>query len=144
MVTGNFALLMGADPKRVHLWYLEVYLDAYEWVELPNTLGMSQFGDGGLLSSKPYVSSGAYINRMSDYCQHCRYDVNKRVGEDACPFNSLYWDFLARHREKLGENRRLAMPYRNWDRFSEGSKAEIRNQAASFLNELGRGEGAAY
>jgi deoxyribodipyrimidine photolyase-related protein len=133
MVTGNFALLIRADPKQVHLWYLKVYLDAYEWVELPNTLGMSQFGDGGLLSSKPYVSSGAYINRMSDYCQHCRYDVTKRVGEDACPFNSLYWDFLARHREKLGENRRLAMPYRNWDRFSEGSKAEIRNQAATFL-----------
>jgi deoxyribodipyrimidine photolyase-related protein len=144
MVTGNFALLIGADPKQVHLWYLEIYLDAYEWVELPNTLGMSQFGDGGLLGSKPYVSSGAYINRMSDYCQHCRYDVSKRVGEDACPFNSLYWDFLARHREKLGENRRLAMPYRNWDRFSEASKAEIRTQAATFLAELGRDEGTGY
>lgn len=114
MVTGNFALLIGADPKQVHLWYLEVYLDAYEWVELPNTLGMSQYADGGLLGSKPYVSSGAYINRMSDYCASCRYDVSKRTGEDACPFNALYWDFLARHRDKLGSNRRLAMPYRTW------------------------------
>ncbi len=84
MVTGNFALLIGADPAEVHRWYLEVYVDAYEWVELPNTLGMSQFGDGGLLGSKPYISSGAYIDRMSDYCGQCRYDVKKRVGEDAC------------------------------------------------------------
>jgi deoxyribodipyrimidine photolyase-related protein len=136
MLTGNFALLIGANPKQVHLWYLEVYLDAYEWVELPNTLGMSQFGDGGLLGSKPYVSSGAYINRMSDYCQHCRYDVTKRVGEDACPFNALYWDFLARHRDKLGPNRRLAMPYRTWDRQSDENQAATRAQAAAFLDEL--------
>ena len=136
MVTGNFALLIGADPKQVHLWYLECYLDAYEWVELPNTLGMSQFGDGGLLGSKPYVSSGAYINRMSDYCRHCRYDVTKRVGEDACPFNALYWDFLARHEEKLRPNRRLAMPYRTWDKQSAETRAATRAQAATFLANL--------
>ncbi|QAY77545.1 cryptochrome/photolyase family protein [Sphingosinicella sp. BN140058] len=144
MVTGNFALLIGADPKLVHLWYLEVYLDAYEWVELPNTLGMSQFGDGGLLGSKPYVSSGAYIDRMSDYCGHCRYDVTKRIGEDACPFNALYWDFLARNRDKLGRNPRLAMPYRTWDRQSEAEQRATREQAAGFLARLDDSGGAAY
>ena len=136
MVTGNFALLIGADPKAVHEWYLEVYVDAYEWVELPNTLGMSQFGDGGLLGSKPYISSGAYIDRMSDYCRHCRYDVKQRTGPDACPFNALYWDFLARHRDKLGENRRLAMPYRTWDKQSEEAQVTTLAQAAGFLAEL--------
>ena len=136
MVTGNFALLIGADPKAVHLWYLEVYLDAYEWVELPNTLGMSQYGDGGLLGSKPYAASGAYIDRMSDYCRHCRYDVSERVGEDACPFNALYWDFLARNREKLGGNPRLRMPYRTWDRMSPATQGEVRAQAAGFLANL--------
>lgn len=136
MVAGNFALLIGADPAQVHLWYLEIYLDAYEWVELPNTLGMSQYGDGGLLGSKPYVSSGAYINRMSDYCGTCRYDVTKRVGPDACPFNALYWDFLARHRDRIGDNRRLAMPYRTWDRFTPEDQAALRDQAAAFLTEL--------
>jgi deoxyribodipyrimidine photolyase-related protein len=136
MVTGNFALLIGAHPKQVHLWYLEVYLDAYEWVELPNTLGMSQFGDGGLLGSKPYVSSGAYINRMSDYCSTCRYNVKERIGDDACPFNALYWDFLARHREKLSGNHRLAMPYRTWDRQSEEDQQATRAQAAAFLRQL--------
>ena len=136
MVIGNFALLIGADPKQVHRWYLEIYLDAYEWVELPNTLGMSQFGDGGLLASKPYVSSGAYINRMSDYCRHCRYDVGKRVGDDACPFNALYWDFLARHRDRLSANRRMTMPYRTWDRQPPAHQAATLAQAAAFLSAL--------
>jgi deoxyribodipyrimidine photolyase-related protein len=136
MVTGNFALLIGADPKAVHLWYLEVYIDAYEWVELPNTLGMSQFGDGGLLGSKPYAASGAYINRMSDYCAHCRYDVKKRVGEDACPFNALYWDFLARNADKLRPNPRMAMPYRTWDKMKPEAREETRAQAAAFLDQL--------
>jgi deoxyribodipyrimidine photolyase-related protein len=133
MVTGNFALLIGADPAEVHQWYLEVYADAYEWVELPNTLGMSQFADGGLLGSKPYAASGAYINKMSDYCRHCHYDVRKRTGDDACPFNALYWDFLARNRAVLGGNERLAMPYRNWDRFGAGEQAAIRGRAADIL-----------
>lgn len=139
MVTGNFALLIGADPRAVHLWYLEVYVDAYEWVELPNTLGMSQFGDGGLLGSKPYAGSGAYINRMSDYCGHCRYDVTRRVGPDACPFNALYWDFLARNEDKLRPNRRMAMPYRTWDRMGADTRAAIRTQAAAFLETLDAG-----
>lgn len=136
MVTGNFALLIGADPAEVHRWYLEVYVDAYEWVELPNTLGMSQFGDGGLLGSKPYISSGAYIDRMSDYCGHCRYDVKKRVGEDACPYNALYWDFLARHEGKLSDNQRLRMPYATWKKQSAQSRNETRGQAKTFLQSL--------
>jgi deoxyribodipyrimidine photolyase-related protein len=136
MVTGNFALLIGADPEAVHLWYMEVYLDAYEWVTLPNTLGMSQFGDGGLVGTKPYVSTGQYIDRMSDYCGRCRYDVKQRVGPDACPFNSLYWDFLARERDKLEGNPRLRNVYRTWDRFSPASQSEIRTQAAGFIAAL--------
>ncbi|MGE3363616.1 MAG: cryptochrome/photolyase family protein [Rhizobiaceae bacterium] len=140
MVTGNFALLIGADPAEVHRWYLEIYADAYEWVELPNTLGMSQFADGGLLGSKPYVSSGRYIDGMSDYCQNCRYDVKQRTGPDACPFNSLYWDFLARNRNKLGGNRRLAMPYRSWDGMDEETKVALRKQAATFLARLDRSD----
>ena len=136
MVTGNFAMLIGADPKQVHRWYLEVYADAYEWVELPNTLGMSQYADRGLLGSKPYAAGGAYINRMSDYCGTCRYDVKQRVGPDACPFNALYWDFLVRNRKLLGNNNRLAMPYRSWDRMGEAEQAAIRGQAAGFLARL--------
>jgi deoxyribodipyrimidine photolyase-related protein len=139
MVTGNFALLIGADPADVQRWYLEVYADAYEWVEAPNTLGMSQFGDGGLLGSKPYASSGAYIDRMSDYCGHCRYDVKARTGPDACPFNALYWDFLVRNRAKLGSNQRLAMPYRNWDRMNAETQRALRAQAKAFLAELDGG-----
>ena len=136
MVTGNFALLIGADPAEVHRWYLEVYADAYEWVELPNTLGMSQFADGGLLGSKPYASSGAYINRMSDYCGHCRYDVAKRTGPDACPFNSLYWDFVDRNRDHLGANQRMAMPYRTWEKMAPADRAAITAQARDFLSKL--------
>jgi len=136
MITGNFALLAGIDPHKVHVWYLEVYADAYEWVELPNTLGMALFADGGLLGSKPYAAGGAYINRMSDYCGRCRYNVKKRVGEDACPFNALYWDFLARNAQRLARNPRLAMPYRNWARMDEADKAAIRDRAANFLDNL--------
>ena len=144
MVTGNFALLIGADPAEVHRWYLEVYIDAYEWVELPNTLGMSQFGDGGLLGSKPYISSGAYIDRMSDYCGHCRFDVKRRVGDNACPLNALYWDFLARHEERLGDNPRLRMPYSTWSKQSAQSRNETRAQAETFLQALDSGGDAGY
>ncbi|HEX8400408.1 MAG TPA: cryptochrome/photolyase family protein [Allosphingosinicella sp.] len=134
MVTGNFALLIGAVPKAVHLWYMEVYLDAYEWVTLPNTLGMSQFGDGGLVGTKPYAASGAYINRMSDYCPPCRYDPTKRVGEDACPFNALYWNFLDRNRDRLDGNPRLRNIYRTWDRFGDDTKRETLAQARRTLD----------
>ncbi|KQN07630.1 cryptochrome/photolyase family protein [Sphingomonas sp. Leaf25] len=136
MVTGNFALLIGADPVQVQRWYLEVYADAYEWVEQPNVLGMSQFGDGGLFGSKPYASSGAYIDRMSDYCGACRYDVKQRTGEDACPFNALYWDFLDRNREKLGRNPRMGMPYRTWDKMAGDTRADVLQQAKGFLKKL--------
>jgi deoxyribodipyrimidine photolyase-related protein len=141
MITGNFAMLIGADPKAVATWYLEVYADAYEWVELPNVLGMSQFGDGGLLGSKPYASSGAYIDRMSDYCEGCHYDVKQRTGPNACPFNALYWDFLARNEDKLGKNVRLAMPYRNWAKMADDTKVALRAQAAEFLDGLDAGGG---
>jgi deoxyribodipyrimidine photolyase-related protein len=113
-----------------------VYADAYEWVELPNSLGMSQFADGGVLASKPYAASGAYINRMSDYCKGCRYDVKARTGADACPFNALYWDFLVRNRDKLSGNARMGQMYRTYDKFDEGEKAKIAASAGAFLATL--------
>ncbi|MDC0659021.1 cryptochrome/photolyase family protein [Leisingera sp. SS27] len=118
MVTGNFAMLAGVDPHEVHEWYLAVYADAYEWVEAPNVIGMSQFADGGLLGSKPYAASGNYINKMSNHCAGCSYDVKRKTGEKACPFNSLYWDFLVRNAGKLRGNPRLRQVYRTWDRMS--------------------------
>ena len=136
MVLGNFAMLAGIDPGQVADWYLVVYADAYEWVEHPNVLGMSQYADGGRLGTKPYAGSGAYINKMSNYCSNCRYDVKKRVGENACPFNALYWDFMARNEGKLRGNRRLWQTYATWDRYSNASKAEIRLQAQRFLRSL--------
>ncbi len=140
MITGNYALLAGVDPHDVHSWYLAVYLDAFEWVELPNTLGMSQFGDGGLLASKPYAASGAYVDRMSDYCGNCAYDVRQKTGPKACPMNALYWDFLARNRDQLGRNVRLAMAYRNWDRMAEDQQRALRASAAVHLTRLDAGD----
>ena len=133
MVTGNFAMLVGVQPRQVHEWYLAVYADAYEWVELPNTLGMSQYADGGLLGSKPYAASGNYINKMSDYCGACRYDVKKKTGEGACPFNPLYWDFLARNEDKLRGNPRLTQVYRVWDRMSDDKRAAYLESAQKLL-----------
>lgn len=133
MLTGNFALLAGVSPHALHEWYLMVYADAYEWVELPNTLGMSQFGDGGLLASKPYVASGAYINRMSNHCNTCRYKVSEPHGDDACPFNALYWHFLARHREKLVGNPRMSQMYRTWDKLSSDRRTATLASAERFL-----------
>ncbi|XDA98433.1 cryptochrome/photolyase family protein [Sulfitobacter sp. LCG007] len=140
MVTGNFALLIGADPAQVHEWYLEVYADAYEWVESPNTVGMSQFADGGIIASKPYVSSGAYINRMSDYCGKCHYSVSRKTGEGACPFNLLYWHFLDRHRDRFEPNGRMANIYRNWDRMEDDRRATMLAEAETFLARLDAGE----
>ncbi|MCR9270256.1 MAG: cryptochrome/photolyase family protein [Hyphomonadaceae bacterium] len=136
MVTGNFALIAGIDPKQVHEWYLAVYADAYEWVELPNTLGMSQFGDGGLLGSKPYAASGNYINKMSDHCKGCAYSVSKKTGEGACPFNPLYWHFLDRNRDKLSGNPRMAQMYRTWDRMDDDRKTEYLDSAEKVLESL--------
>lgn len=140
MVTGNFALLAGLDPGEVHEWYLAVYADAFEWVEAPNTVGMSQFADGGIVASKPYVSSGAYIDRMSDYCGSCTYKVKQKSGEGACPFNLLYWHFLIRHRARFEGNSRMGMMYRNWDRMKETRRGEILAQAEDFLKRLEAGE----
>jgi deoxyribodipyrimidine photolyase-related protein len=134
MVTGTFALIAGIDPRQVHEWYLAVYADAYEWVEMPNTIGMSQFADGGLLASKPYAASGAYINRMSDYCGSCKFDVKARTGANACPFNPLYWDFLARNRETLVANPRMRQMYATYDRFSEDERRAIAETAAAVLD----------
>jgi len=118
MITGNFCLLSGIDPAQVDDWYLGVYIDAIEWVEMPNTRGMSQFADGGMIASKPYAASGNYINKMSDYCSHCHYDVREKTTDSSCPFNSLYWGFMLRHRERFAANPRIGMVYRNWDRQS--------------------------
>ncbi|SHF31966.1 deoxyribodipyrimidine photolyase-related protein [Ruegeria intermedia] len=140
MVTGNFALLSGVDPAEVHRWYLSVYADAVEWVEAPNTLGMSQFADGGMVASKPYVSSGAYINRMSDYCRGCAYDVTARTGPNACPFNLLYWHFLDRHRDRFAANPRMAQIYRGWDGRDGAVRARVLAEAEAFLARLDAGE----
>ncbi len=140
MVTGNFALLAGVDPAQVHEWYLSVYVDAIEWVEVPNTLGMSQFADGGVVGSKPYVSSGAYIDRMSDYCKDCAYKVKQRTGPDACPYNPLYWHFLTRHRERFEGNPRMAQMYRTWDKMDSGVRAQTLDAAEAVLGRLDRGE----
>ncbi len=140
MVTGNFALLAGIDPHALHEWYLAVYADAFEWVEMPNTMGMSQFADGGILGSKPYAASGAYINKMSDYCSNCAYDPKQRTGKRACPFNALYWDFLERNRTTLAANRRLAMPYATWRKMSETDRTAILEQARLVFHRLEAGE----
>ena len=136
MVLGNFALLAGLDPRLVNEWYLVVYADAYEWVELPNVSGMVLFADGGYLASKPYAAGGAYISRMSNYCANCSYKVTRKTGEGACPFNYLYWDFLIRNRERLGGNARLGMMYKSLDRMAPERVETIRGDAAAFLATL--------
>ena len=136
MVTGNFALLAGLHPDAVDEWYMAVYADAYQWVEMPNTRGMALFADGGIIGSKPYAASGAYINRMSDYCRGCAYDVTQATGPQACPFNFLYWDFIARHADRLASNVRMSMPLRNWERMAPERRQAIRAHAAVFLTEL--------
>lgn len=129
MITGLYCLLLGVDPKEVHRWYLAVYVDAVEWVELPNTLGMSQYADGGIMASKPYIASGKYIQRMSNYCEGCKFRPDVAVGENACPFTTLYWDFIDRHRKVIAGNPRMGAQAKNWDRFTEEKKQGIREQA---------------
>ena len=136
MVTGLFALLFGVDPRRVHEWYLAVYVDAVEWVELPNTLGMSQFADGGVMASKPYCATGTYIDRMSNACKGCRYDPEKATGPDACPFTTLYWDFLARHETLLAGNQRMTMQLRNLSRKAAADVRRIRRQADDLRGQM--------
>ena len=136
MVTGLFALLWGVRPTEVHEWYLAVYVDAVEWVELPNTLGMSQYADGGLLASKPYAATGKYIARMSNYCSDCRYRPERSHGADACPFTTLYWDFLDRHRERFERHPRLALQVRNLDRLPAPDRARISERVAELRRTL--------
>jgi deoxyribodipyrimidine photolyase-related protein len=136
MVIGNFALLAGIDPAAVNDWYMCVYADAFEWVELPNTHGMAIHADGGIMASKPYAASGKYIDRMSDHCRDCRYDVREATGERACPFNHLYWDFLARHRRRFEGNPRMAQMYRVLDRMDARKVAAMRTQSSAFLDRV--------
>jgi deoxyribodipyrimidine photolyase-related protein len=136
MVTGLFALLLGVRPSQVHAWYLAVYVDAVEWVEMPNTLGMSQYADGGLMASKPYAASGRYIQRMSNYCSGCGYDPARAQGTDACPFTTLYWDFLRRHRQRFARHPRTALQWRNLERLDEQAQRSIADQATALRRSL--------
>lgn len=136
MVIGNFALIAGVEPQSLHRWYLGVYIDAFEWVEAPNTLGMSQFADGGLLATKPYVSSAAYVGRMSNYCKGCHYNPKERLGEQACPFNALYWDFFDRHATHFEKNPRIGMAYRQLAKMPPEERLAIREQAIFWRNNL--------
>lgn len=130
MVTGLYALLLGVRPVEVHRWYLAVYIDAVEWVELPNVIGMSQHADGGFMASKPYVATGKYLQRMGNHCRSCRFDPAKATGDEACPFTTLYWDFLSRHRAFLAKNARMLLQVKNLDRVPEETLREIRHRAA--------------
>jgi deoxyribodipyrimidine photolyase-related protein len=136
MVLGNFALLIGVDPRQVNEWFLIVYADAYEWVELPNVSGMILFADGGYLASKPYAAGGSYINKMSNYCKNCSYDVTKKNGNNACPFNYLYWNFLVKNRKKLESNHRISMMYKTYDLMDEDKKQEISDDSKLFFNNI--------
>ncbi len=136
MVTGNFALLAGLDVKSVQEWYLAVYSDAYEWVEMPNTLGMALFGDGGVVASKPYAASGKYINKMSNYCKKCVYNPDEMTGDKACPFNALYWDFLVRHESDFRGNQRMPFVFATWDKFGAEKQDGIRTQAALTMQKM--------
>lgn len=140
MVIGNFSLLAGLDPKEVNEWYLIVYFDAYEWVEMPNVQGMILFADGGKFASKPYAASGSYISKMSDYCKGCKYSVSSKNGENACPFNYLYWDFLSRNRDTLGNNPRVGMIYKTYDRMTDEKKEKIREDSKNFFKKLEKGQ----
>ncbi|AWI26768.1 cryptochrome/photolyase family protein [Flavobacterium pallidum] len=136
MITGNFALLAGVDPDQVDDWYLGIYIDAIEWVEITNTRGMSQFADGGIIGTKPYVSSATYIDKMSHYCGTCFYDKSKRTGPGACPFNSLYWNFYDTNKEKLSKNTRVSMVYKIWDKMKPQEKVALIEQAQYYLKNV--------
>jgi deoxyribodipyrimidine photolyase-related protein len=131
MVTGLYALMLGVHPKHVHAWYLAVYVDAVEWVELPNTLGMSQYADGGVMGSKPYIATGKYIQRMSPHCKACRYDPAQRSGDSACPFTTLYWDFLMRHEAVLARNPRMSLQVKNVARLTDIQRQAVQERAAA-------------
>jgi len=136
MITGNFALLAGVQPNEVDAWYLGIYIDAIEWVEITNTRGMSQFADGGIIGSKPYVSSAAYIDKMSHYCSSCYYKKDLKTGDKACPFNSLYWNFYSRNEKILSKNPRVGMMYNIWQKMKPSAKTALLEQAEYYINNL--------
>ncbi len=136
MITGNFALLSEIDPKKVHEWYLAVYADAFEWVEMPNTIGMALHADGGIMASKPYAASGKYISRMSNFCDKCSFDPEISVGSKACPFNSLYWNFISKNEDKLKKNQRMQFVYPTWYKMSEEKRNQILNQAKFYSEQI--------
>ena len=140
MVLGNFALISGIQPKDVNDWFLSVYADAYEWVELPNVSGMALFADGGIIASKPYASTGAYIKKMSNYCCDCNYNVKEKTGANACPFNYLYWNFLVQNQSKLSSNSRLGLAYKNLERLPKEKLFAIKKSAKKFLSRMVNGE----
>jgi deoxyribodipyrimidine photolyase-related protein len=136
MVVGNFSLLAGINPQSLHKWYLGIYIDAFEWVEMPNTLGMSQFADGGKLASKPYVSSANYINKMSNYCEGCHYSRNEKIGDNACPFNSLYWNFFVVNNKQLSKNPRLAIVNKQIQSMDSSTIKSIQMQAKKHIQNI--------
>ena len=136
MITGNFALLASVDPDEVESWYLGIYIDAIEWVEMPNTRGMSQYADGGLIATKPYISSANYIDKMSNYCGSCYYDKKQKTGNKSCPFNSLYWNFISRHEEYLSSNPRMGMMLNLWRKMDGEQQSNILEQAEFYLNHI--------
>lgn len=140
MVLGLFAQLAGVHPHRFHQWHMAMYLDAVDWVSLPNALGMSQYGDGGVVGTKPYVATGKYIQRMSPYCRGCKYDPSQAQGDEACPFTTLYWDFLARHGERFRSNRRMALQVKNVDRKDPAELEAIRKRARALKAMMTRGD----
>ena len=140
MVLGNFALIAGVNPQQLTQWFTAVYIDALEWVMVPNVVGMSQYADLGSFTTKPYAASANYINKMSDYCGHCRYNPKEKTGEDACPFNSLYWDFLDRHQEKFSDNPRMNMMLANWDKQDKAQREEILERAKEVKEKLEAGD----
>lgn len=136
MITGNFCLLTGINPTEVDAWYLGIYIDAFEWVELPNTRGMSQYADGGIVATKPYGASANYIDKMSNYCQSCFYKKKEKFGDRSCPFNSLYWQFIVRHQSQFAKNSRMSMIYRVWNKYTQNDQQLILEQASKYLNNL--------
>jgi deoxyribodipyrimidine photolyase-related protein len=136
MVTGLYSLLLGVHPKFIHEWFLSMYVDAVEWVELPNVIGMSQYADGGVMGSKPYIATGKYINRMSNYCCNCVYDPNQSTGENACPFTTLYWDFLDRHQSQMAGNHRMILQLKNLERLENTERELIREKAQKLRQNL--------
>jgi deoxyribodipyrimidine photolyase-related protein len=140
MILGNFALLAGCEPQAMTDWFWYMFVDGYDWVMAPNVIGMTLHADGGFVGTKPYAASANYINKMSDYCGDCAYDPKKTVSEDACPYNALYWDFMARHETRFAKNARMALPIRNWSGRDASGKAAIRTRAAELLGRIERGE----